>query len=64
MLKVCSNHSIVQHVDYMRGGHQRGRPGAVVPIALYKIHHWIEIKIKNQTTPCCWQLFAVTQIEI
>ena len=24
MLKVCSNHSIVQYVDYMRGAQQRG----------------------------------------
>ena len=39
MLKVCSNHSIVQYVDYMRGAHQRGGPGAVALFAPYKIHH-------------------------
>ena len=39
MFKVCSIHSIVQYVDYMRGAHQRGGPGAVAPFAPYKIHH-------------------------
>ena len=39
MLEVCSNYSIVQYVDYMRGAHQGGVPGAVAPFAPFKIHH-------------------------
>ena len=41
-MKVCSKHSIVQYVDYMRGAHQRGGAGAVAPFAPFKIHHWVE----------------------
>ena len=39
MLKVCSNHSIVQYVDYMKGPNKEGGAGAVALFAPYKIHH-------------------------
>ena len=41
MLKVYSNHSIIQYVDYMRGA-----PGAVTPFTPYKIHHWSKLNVK------------------
>ena len=36
MLKVCSKHSIVQYVDYMRGR------GVVAPFAPFKIHYCLQ----------------------
>ena len=46
MLKVYSNHSLLQYVDYMKEGHQRGGPGAVAPFAPFKIHHCSTVMVE------------------